>query len=83
MTNFILGDLISRLKTGTKAHLKSIRVLNTTLSRNVLHIFYINGLIRGYKILNYGLIEILLKYYQNNSIFLNIEIISTPGKKVY
>jgi ribosomal protein S8 len=82
MPNFILGDLISRLKIASKGHLKSIKILNTTLSLNILDIFYKIGLISGFKVhINY--IEVFLKYYLNKPIFSDIILISTPGKKVY
>ena len=82
MTNFIIGDLISRIKVASKGHLKQINVLNTKISINILNIFYKTGLIRGFKI-NYGHILIYLKYYQNKPIFFDIKLISKPSKKVY
>jgi ribosomal protein S8 len=82
MTNFIIGDLILRIKVASKGHLKQIYVLNTKISINILNIFYKTGLIRGFKI-NYGHILIYLKYYQNKPIFFDIKLISKPSKKVY
>jgi len=82
MANFIIGDLISRIKVASKGHLKQINVLNTKISIDILDIFYKTGLIRGFKI-NLGYIEVYLKYYQNKPIFFDIELISVPSKKVY
>jgi small subunit ribosomal protein S8 len=82
MSNYNLGDLISRIKNALKGHLKSIRVLNTKMSIDILIIFYKIGLIRGFKVsLNY--IEIFLKYYKNKPVIFKIKLISKPSKKVY
>jgi ribosomal protein S8 len=82
MSNYIIGDLISRVKVGSKAHLISIKVLNTKISIKILDIFYENGLIRGYHI-NANSINVFLKYYKNRPVFFDVKLISTPGKKVY
>jgi ribosomal protein S8 len=80
---FVLGDLISRLKVASKSHLKTIRVLNTKLSLNILEVFYKTGMIRGFKVVDNDIIEVFLKYYQNKPVYFDIELVSTPGKKVY
>jgi ribosomal protein S8 len=82
MSNYIIGDLISRLKVGSKGHLVSVKVLNSKISIKILDLFYENGLIRGYKI-NINCIMVFLKYYKNRPVFFDVQLISTPGKKVY
>jgi len=82
MSNYIIGDLISRLKVGSKAHLISIKVLNSKISIKILDIFYENGLIRGYHI-NVNYIMVYFKYYKNHPVFFDVKLISTPGKKIY
>jgi len=82
MSNYIIGDLISRLRVALNGHLSRIKVLNSKISLNILAIFYENGLICGYQIEN-QFIMVYLKYYKNLPVFLNIKLISTPGKKVY
>lgn len=83
MSNYILGDLISRLKVASKGHFKTIKVLNTKFSIQLLHIFYVHGLINGYRVIGLNQIIVILKYYQNKPIFFDVKLISTPGKKVY
>jgi len=82
MSNYNVGDLISRLRVATKGHLKQINVLNTKQSIALLSIFYKFGLIRGFKI-NYNFIEVYLKYYKNKPVFFNVQLINLPSKKVY
>jgi ribosomal protein S8 len=82
MSNYIIGDLISRLIVALKGHISRVKILNSKISLNILAIFYENGLICGYKIEN-QFIMVYLKYYKNLPVFLNIKLISTPGKKVY
>jgi len=82
MSNYLIGDLISRLKVGSKAHLIRIKVLNSKISIQILEIFYQQGLICGYQI-NVNYIMVFLKYYKNKPVFFDVKLISTPGKKVY
>lgn len=80
-SNYILSDLISRLNVASKNRLRSIKVLNTKLSRNVLCILYKNGLIIRFFIeLEY--IYVFLKYHQNECVC-NLKVISKPSKRVY
>jgi small subunit ribosomal protein S8 len=82
MINFILSDMISKLNIASKNRIVSIKVKNTKFCLNVLNILYKNGVIRNYYI-NEKFINIFLKYYQNRSVFYNIEVISRPGRRVF
>lgn len=82
MSNYSLGDMVSRLRVAAKARRKSVDVLNTKLSLNVLDVLYKNGVIRGFFIVDSGKVRVFLKYYQNKPVFFNMLLVSTPGRKV-
>lgn len=80
--NYIVADLISRLRTGSNNHLKTIKVLNTKISVKIIDLIYQNGFINGYKI-EFNFILVYLKYYNNQPVLGNLKIINTPGRKIY
>jgi ribosomal protein S8 len=82
MTNYIVADLISRLNVASKGHLKSIDVLNTKFSFNILDILYKNGLISRFFVFN-SRIRVYFKYHQNRIVFYQLKLISRPGCKVF
>jgi small subunit ribosomal protein S8 len=82
MSNYSLGDMVSRLRVAAKARHKSVDVLTTNFSLNVLDLLYKNGVIRGFFILNSGKTRIFLKYYQNKPVYFDMQLVSKPGHKV-
>jgi small subunit ribosomal protein S8 len=83
MTNYNLAVFVVTLKVASKSHLKSIKIKKTTLNLLLLEILYKNGVIRGFSIANDFEVLIYLKYYQNRPVVFDINLISTPGKRVY
>jgi small subunit ribosomal protein S8 len=83
MSNYILSDMVSRLKVATRNHFVSVKVKYTVLCLNVLNLLYKNGFIYNIKIVDNDQLIIFLKYYQNRPVFYSIDIISTPGKRVF
>jgi len=83
MTNFVLGDMISRLRVAAKARHKSVDVLSTRLSLEVLSLLYKNGLIRGFHVFDSGKTRVHLKYCQNRPVFFDMKLVSTPGRRVF
>jgi len=84
MNNFILADLITRLKVGSKTRAVSVKVLKTKLTINFLFLLYKIGLIRSFHILsNERNILVYLKYKNNKSVIYSIDLISKPSKRIY
>jgi ribosomal protein S8 len=84
MNNFILADLITRIKVGYKARLLSIKVLKNKLTINFLILLYKIGLIRSFYMLkNECKILVYLKYRNNRSAIYSIDLISKPSRRVY
>lgn len=82
MTNYILSDLISKINVAIKSHLISIKIPKSCYLLQILEILYKNGLLAGIKIEN-DVIDVLFKYYQNKSVFYSIEVVSTPGNRIF
>jgi len=82
MSNYSLGDMVSRLRVAAKARHKSVDVLTTKFLLNVLDVLYKNGLIRGFHVINSGKTRIYLKYYQNKPVYFDMQLISKPGRKI-
>ena len=84
MNNFILADLITRIKVGYKARLLSIKVCKNKLTINFLILLYKIGLIRSFYMLkNEQKILVYLKYKNNKPILYSIDLISKPSRRVY
>jgi ribosomal protein S8 len=83
MSNYFIGDLVSRMNVASRAHLKSVCVKNTFVSVGILQILERYGLILYFKVLDADNLMVFLKYYQNRSVFFCMEIVSRPSKRVY
>ena len=84
MNNFLLGDLITRIKVGYKARLLSIKVLKNKLAVNFLFLLYKVGLIRSFHMYNNEKkILVYLKYKNNRPVIYSMDLISKPSRRVY
>ena len=79
----LLSNMVSIIKVGFTAKHLSVAVQNSKLCISVLGIMYKLGYIRGFVISNKKQIIVLLKYSNNKSVIRNINVISTPGRRVY
>jgi ribosomal protein S8 len=78
--NYIIADLVSRLNIASKGRFRSINVLLTKLTLDILDILYRNGVILKFHIIRkLNCIRVFLKYCKNAPIFFNMKIISKPG----
>jgi small subunit ribosomal protein S8 len=83
MSNYSLGDMVSRLRVAAKARHKSVDVLTTKFSLRVLEVLYKNGIIRGFYVRSSGKTRVFLKYYQNKPVYFDMQLVSKPGHKVF
>jgi len=83
MSNYSIGDLVSKINVASRARVKSISIKNTFVSIKILRVFEKCGLILNFKILDDATIMVFLKYFQNRPVFYRMEIVSRPGKRVY
>jgi len=83
MPNYLISDFISRLNVARKNRLKTIIITPSRIILEILKIFENLGIIRGYYFLDDYKIEIILKYNRSKCAFMNLKVLSKPGKRIY
>jgi small subunit ribosomal protein S8 len=82
-----LGDLLTRIRNGQRAHKDSIVTPASNFRINVLEVLKREGYIRGFDRYNLragiDAIRVDLKYYDGQPVIKEISRISTPGRRVY
>jgi len=81
-TNYLLADMLTKVRNGQKARLQSIKHVRTTLCKNVLNVLLVEGVIANYSFLEHEFI-IELKYLRNEPAITKISCVSRPGRRVY
>ena len=82
-----LGDMLTRIRNGQRAHKETVLAPASKLRSNVLEVFKREGFIRGFS--QYEVrpgvneIKIELKYHEGDPVIREIKRISTPGCRVY
>jgi small subunit ribosomal protein S8 len=81
-TNYLLADMITKVRNGQKARLQSIKHVRTTLCENVLDVLIKEGAISNYSFFDREL-TVELKYLGNEPTITKISCVSRPGRRVY
>jgi small subunit ribosomal protein S8 len=79
----LLSNMVSAIKVGSRSRQLSVVAQNSKLCVGVLNVLYRLGYIRGFSIKNRKNIVIMLKYVGSKSVLRNINVVSTPGRRVY
>lgn len=82
-----LGDMLTRIRNGQRAHKSAVRAPASKLRANVLEVLKREGYIRGYSQheVRTGIseLEIELKYHEGDPVISQISRVSKPGRRVY
>ena len=82
-----LGDMLTRIRNGQRAHKNAVDAPASRLRANVLDVLQREGYIRGYSEseLKKGISElrIELKYHDGEPVIREIRRVSKPGRRVY
>ena len=81
-----LGDMLTRIRNGQRAHMPAIDSPASKLRSNVLEVLQREGYIRGYSEAEQGAartLRIELKYHEGEPVIKEIKRISKPGRRVY
>ena len=82
-----LGDMLTRIRNGQRAHKSTVVAPASQLRANVLEVFMREGFIRGYsrREVRPGVSELTieLKYHEGEPVIREISRISKPGRRVY
>lgn len=82
-----LADLLTRIRNGQRASVKTVKAPNSKLHRNVLDVLQREGFIQGYvqEELRKGIEELTieLRYSGGEPVVKEIHRVSKPGRRVY
>ena len=82
-----IGDLLTRLRNGQRAHQATVEVPASKLRMSVLEVLKREGFIRDFS--QHGVreginaITVELKYHEGQPVIRDISRVSTPGRRVY
>lgn len=82
LTNHSVSNLISKINYGVQKRLRFLIIQRDSITLKLLHMLYINGVIRSYRILDDKRVSIYFKYYLCNKVF-KISVVSVPGNRIY
>lgn len=86
MLNHAVSQLVTCLKNGQMARKEKVITPSSKMKLNILEILKKDGFITDYEVENNGsfdVIEITLSYNGLQPVIKDIEVISTPGRRVY
>jgi small subunit ribosomal protein S8 len=82
-----IGDMLTRIRNGQRANLKSVNSPASRLRAHVLQVLEREGYIRGFETAEtrpgISEIRIELKYHDGAPVIREIRRVSTPGRRVY
>ncbi len=82
-----LGDMLTRIRNGQRAHKGVVASPASKLRERVLDVLQREGYIRGYERSDMergkAELQIELKYYEGTPVIQTIKRVSTPGRRVY
>ena len=79
----LLSNMISIIKVASNSRQLQAVIQNSKICINVLSILYKLGYIRGFIIKDKKTVIVLLKYVNNKPTIKNINVISTPGRRMF
>ena len=80
---FLVADLVSILRVGSKSHLSSINVQVHKYTSIILTLLYIEGFVARFRKLSLRQYRVDLKYHNGRAIITSVKIISNPSKRMY
>jgi len=81
-TNYLLADMLTKLRNGQKSRANSVTHMKTKLCENVLEVFIREGVIFSYQS-SLKETKIELKYVDNEPAIKKVSCVSRPGRRVY
>jgi len=84
MIFFQFADLVSRLHVASCTNVISVKITFTKLNLRLLSLFYLEGFLDSFRVLN-GFIFVYLRnnIFYNFLLFKQVQLFSTPGRRVF
>lgn len=80
--NYLIADMLIRIKNGYINKKVTVIVCYSNFCVKILQLLYLNGFINGFIVVGNNIV-VKLKYYENDYIYKNLQIISKPGRRRY
>jgi len=82
-----LGDMLTRIRNGQRAHKEVIECPRSNLRESVCRVLQDEGFIRGFKVVDNGnnkqALSIELKYDEGKPVIRELKRVSKPGRRIY
>lgn len=81
-----IADMLTRIRNATRIKAEKVDVPISRMKLEIAKILKEEGFIKGYKILRdkkQGVLRIVLKYVDNESVISGLKRVSKPGRRVY
>lgn len=81
-TNYLLADMITKIRNGQKARLREIQHKQSRLCQHVLEVLIQEGVLSKYKQIS-NCLYIELGYQKNEPLITQISCVSRPSRRIY
>lgn len=81
-----IADMLTRIRNATRIKAEKVDIPISRMKLEIAKILKEEGFIKGYKILRdkkQGVLRIVLKYVDNESVISGMQRVSKPGRRVY
>ena len=81
-----IADMLTRIRNATRIKAEKVDIPISKMKLEIAKILKEEGLIRAYKILKdrrQGILRVILKYVDNESVISGLKKVSKPGRRVY
>jgi len=78
----LVSEMISSINSAIKARVSTVLLARTNFNVECSKLLYVNGLISNFSIQENGIV-LTLKYQNSKSVITSLNVISTPGKRVF
>jgi small subunit ribosomal protein S8 len=80
--NDLIADMLIRIKNAIMRKKDSVEVPNTKINKNILEVMKNEEMIEDFKEKE-RMIEVALKYDENEPVIIHLEKVSKPGQRIY
>jgi small subunit ribosomal protein S8 len=81
-----IADMLTRVRNAARIHAEKVDIPISKIKLEIAKILKEEGFIRAYKILKdrrQGVLRVILKYVDSESVISGLKRVSTPGRRVY
>ena len=80
--NHVLSDMVVRIRNSVRAKQPSVQVMNTKMTRAIASLLVTEGFLQDFSV-EESFVTLYFKYIGQSSCLTDIQVVSTPGVRVY